>query len=126
MRMLNWTVQQTRDWYHAIDLILFLLVGPLFWGVVWAVFKLSAIGLAALLIPVSPNKNFALYTLAILALINCISLIIYYWTRDIAYTWRTSLMSLIITGFIIDFSLTILLVFSKKEQHGFETQQPGS
>jgi len=71
--------------------------------------------MAALLIPVSPDKNLSLYTLGSLSLINCIALIIYYWTRDVQYSWKVMIMSVLISGFILDFSASIVLVFSKKE-----------
>jgi RsiW-degrading membrane proteinase PrsW (M82 family) len=94
---------------------------PFFWGIIWAVFKLTAIGLAALLIPVSPNKNFSLYSLGILILINCIALIIYYWSRNVDYSWRVIIMSLIITVFVLDFSTSILIVFSKRGDRSLNT-----
>jgi len=120
MQLLNLTIEWTTTWYHDFDVIYFILLAPFFWGTVWGIFKLTAIGLAALLIPVSPDKNFSLYSLGILSLINCIFLIVYYWTRDVNYSWRVVLMSFIITVFIIDFSTSILLVFSKKESHGLD------
>lgn len=119
MQLLNLTIDWTTAWYREFDIIYFLLLAPFFWGTVWGIFKLTAIGLAALLIPVSPDKNFSLYSLGILSLINCIFLIVFYWTRDVNYSWRVVLMSFIITVFIIDFSTSILLVFSKKESHDF-------
>jgi len=120
IRLLNWTIDASSIWYKSLDVIYFIILMPFFWGTVWGVFKLTAIGLAALLIPFSPNKNFSLYSLGILSLINCIALIVYYWTRDVNYSWKIILMSLILTAFIVDYSTTILLVFSKKESHGFE------
>lgn len=120
MQLLNITIDWTTTWYRDLSLIYFILLAPFFWGTVWGIFKLTAIGLAALLIPVSPDKNFSLYTLGILSLINCVFLIVYYWTRDVNYSWRVVLMSFIITVFIVDFSTSILLVFSKKESHGFD------
>jgi len=120
MLLLNLTIDWTTNWYRDINIIYFMLLAPFFWGTVWGVFKLTAIGLAAFLIPVSPDKNFSLYSLGILSLINCIFLIVYYWTRDVNYSWQVVLMSFIITVFIIDFSTSILLVFSKKENHGFD------
>jgi RsiW-degrading membrane proteinase PrsW (M82 family) len=88
---------------------------PIFWGIIWGIFKLSAIGLAALLIPVSPDKKFSLYTLVIFSLLNCFALCIYYWVRDVNYSWKVILMSMIITAFIVDFSASIVMVFSKKD-----------
>jgi hypothetical protein len=120
MLLLNWTIDRTTQWYHNLNVIYFLLLIPIFWGTIWGIFKLAAIGLAALLIPVSPHKNFSLYSLGSLSLINCIALIFYYWTRDVNYSWRVILMSVIITVFIMDFSSSIVMVFSKKESHGFE------
>ena len=120
MRLLNFTIDWTTNWYRDINIFYFLLLAPFFWGTVWGIFKLTAIGLAALLIPVSPDRNFSLYSLGILSLINCIALIVYYWTRDVNYSWRVMFMSFIITVFVIDFSSSILLVFSKKESHGFD------
>jgi hypothetical protein len=117
MRLLNWTIDRTSQWYNDLNVVLSFLVIPLFWGAIWGIFKLTAIGMAALLIPVSPDKNLSLYTLGILSLINCIALIIYYWTRDVEYSWKIMLMSVFITGFILDFSASIVLVFSKKESH---------
>jgi len=117
MRLLNWTMDRTNQWYNDLNIVLAVLLIPLFWGTIWGIFKLTAIGMAALLIPVSPDKNYSLYTLGSLSLINCIALIIYYWTRDVQYTWKVMLMSVIITGFILDFSASIVLVFSKKESH---------
>lgn len=118
--LLDWTIKLTTQWYRDFHILFFILMIPLFWGTIWGVFKLTAIGLAALLIPVSPDKNYSLFTLGSLSLINCIALMVYYWTRDVHYSWRVILMSLIITGFILDFSASILLVFSKKENHGFD------
>jgi hypothetical protein len=118
--LLNWTIGRTHQWYLDMDILFFILLIPFFWGAIWGVFKLAAIGTAALLIPVSPDKNFSLYTLGVLSLINCFALIIYYWLRDETYSWRVILMSMIITAFIVDFSASIVLVFSKKEIHGFE------
>jgi hypothetical protein len=118
--LLNWTIDLTTRWYNDFNLLFFVFLTPFFWGAIWGIFKLSAIGMAALLIPVSPDKSFSLYTLGSLSLINCIALIIYYWTRDVNYSWKVILMSLIITTFIIDFSSSIVLVFSKKENHEFE------
>ncbi len=118
--LLNWTIDQTHQWYQNMGILFFLLLIPFFWGTIWGVFKLTAIGTAALLIPVSPDKDFSLYTLGVLSLINCLALIIYYWLRDANYSWRVILMSMIVTAFIVDFSASIVLVFSKKEIHGFE------
>ena len=120
MRLLNFTIDWTTNWYRDFHIFYFILLAPFFWGTVWGIFKLTAIGLAALLIPVSPDKNFSLYSLGILTLINCVVLIVYYWTRDVNYSWRVVFMSFIITVFIIDFSSSILLIFSKKETHGFD------
>jgi hypothetical protein len=117
MRLLNWTMDRTTQWYNDLNIVLAVLLIPLFWGAIWGIFKLTAIGMAALLIPVSPDKNYSLCTLGSLSLVNCIALIIYYWTRDVQYTWKVMLMSVIITGFILDFSASIVLVFSKKESH---------
>ena len=117
MRLLNWTMDRTNQWYNDLNIVLAVLLIPLFWGAIWGIFKLTAIGMAALLIPVSPDKNYSLYTLGSLSLVNCIALIIFYWTRDVQYTWKVMLMSVIITGFILDFSASIVLVFSKKESH---------
>ncbi len=120
IRLLNITIDWTTSWYQDFDIIYFILLAPFFWGTIWGIFKLTAIGLAALLIPVSPDKNFSLYSLGVLSLINCIALIVYYWTRDVNYSWKVVLMSFVITVFIFDFSASILLVFSKKESHGFD------
>ncbi len=118
--LLNWTIEKTTALYNSIYILYFLLLIPLFWGTIWGVFKISAIALAALLIPVSPEKKFSLYSLGFLSLINGIALIVYFWTRDVNFTWRVILMTLIITVFIMDFSTSIVLVFSKKDVHGFE------
>lgn len=115
MRLLNWTMDRTAQWYNDLNIVLAILLIPLFWGAIWGVFKLTAIGMAALLIPVSPDKNLSLYTLGSLSLINCIALIIYYWTREVQYSWKVMIMSVLISGFILDFSASIVLVFSKKE-----------
>jgi len=120
MRLLNWTIDLTSEWYRNLNLIFFILLVPFFWGAIWGIFKLTALGLAALLIPASPDKDFSLYTLGSFSLINCIALIFYYWTRDVNYSWQVLLMSIIITGFILDFSASIVLVFSKKESHDFD------
>jgi len=120
IHLLDWTIDRTGQWYRDLDIIFFILLAPLFWGFIWGIFKLTAIGTAALLIPVSPDKKFSLYTLGLLSLINCLVLIIYYWFRHVQYSWKVILMSLIITAFIVDFSTSIVLVFSKKESHGFE------
>jgi len=120
IQLLNWTVDQTYHWYNNLTLPFFILLIPLFWGAIWAIFKLVAIGMAALLIPVSPDKNFSLYSLGILSLINCFALIVHFWLRDPIYSWRVVLMSLIITAFVVDFSASIVMVFSKKESHGFQ------
>jgi hypothetical protein len=90
-----------------------------FWGTIWGVFKLSAIGITALLIPVSPDKKFSLYTMGIFSLLNCFTLIIHYWVRNVDYSWKVILMSMIITAFIVDFSISIIMVFSKKEIHEY-------
>ena len=115
MRLLNWTIEKTDQWYKDLHIFYFILLIPLFWGTIWGIFKLSAIGLAALLIPVSPDKKFSLYTLGIFSLLNCFALIIHYWIRDVDYSWRVIFMSLIITAFIVDFSASIVMVFSRKE-----------
>jgi len=120
MSLLNWTIVKTGKWYNDLNIVYFILLIPFFWGTIWGIFKLSAVGLAALLIPVSPDKKFSFYTLSLLSLINCIGLVVYYWTRDISYSWKVILMSLIISGFILDFSASIVLVFSKKDYHGFD------
>jgi len=120
--LLNWTIGKTTHLYFKIDIVYFILLIPLFWGAIWGVFKISAISLAALLIPVSPDKKFSLYSLGFLSLVNGIALIIYFWTRDVNFTWRVILMTTIITIFIMDFSTSIVLVFSKKDVHGFEDQ----
>ena len=115
MNLLNWTIDKTNQWYNDLHLIYFILLIPVFWGIIWGIFKLSAIGLAALLIPVSPDKKFSLYTLGIFSLVNCLVLIVYYWFRDVNYSWKVVLMSMIITAFILDFSASIVMVFSKKD-----------
>lgn len=115
MNLLNWTIDMTNHWYNDLHLIYFVLLIPVFWGLVWLIFKLSAIGLAALLIPVSPDKKFSLFTLGVFSLVNCLALIVHYWLRDVNYSWKVILMSMIITAFIIDFSASIVMVFSKKE-----------
>lgn len=120
MRLLNWTIDRTTQWYNDLDIMFFILLVPFFWGAIWGIFKLSAIGLVALLIPVSPDKRFSLNTLVLLSLINCFALILYYWLRDVNYSWRVILMSMIITAFIIDFSASIVMVFSKKDSLNLE------
>jgi uncharacterized membrane protein len=115
MRLLNWTIERTDQWYNDLHIFYFILLVPLFWGVIWGIFKLSAIGIAALLIPVSPDKKFSLYVLGIFSLLNCLALIIHYWVRDINYSWKVIFMSMIITAFIVDFSASIVMVFSKRE-----------
>ena len=122
MRLLNLTVDWTSQWYRDMSKLYFLLLVPIFWAMVWGIFKLSAIGLAALLIPVSPDKKFSLYSLGILLLINCVALVFYYWTRNVDYSWKVVLMSFIITVFILDFSISILLVFSKKKNYSLDEQ----
>jgi hypothetical protein len=119
MNLLNWTIERTDQWYRNLHIFYFILLVPLFWGIIWGIFKLSAIGITALLIPISPDKKFSLYTLAIFSLINCLALIIHFWVRNVHYSWKVILMSLIITAFIVDFSISILMVFSKKEIHEF-------
>jgi hypothetical protein len=118
--LLNWTVQRTTQWYIHLDIIYFILLIPLFWGAIWSIFKISAICLAALLIPVSPDRKFSLYSLGSLSLINGLALIIYFWTREVNYTWKVILMSFIITVFVLDFSTSIVMVFSKKVSQGIE------
>jgi len=120
IHLLDWTIEKTNHWYVKLDILFFVMLIPFFWGTIWGIFKLVAIGTAALLIPVSPDKNFSLYSLGILSLINCFALIIHFWMRDSIYSWKVILMSLIITTFIIDFSASIVMVFSKKESHGFQ------
>ena len=115
MRLLNWTIEKTVQWYGDLHLFYYLLLLPLFWGTIWGVFKLSAIGLAALLIPVSPQKKFSLYSLSAISAINTLALVLYYWTRDIHYSWKIVFMTFIVTVFTLDFSISILLVFAKKE-----------
>ena len=117
MFLLNWTIDRTSQWYNDLNILYFILLIPLFWGTIWGIFKLSAIGMAALLIPVSPDKTFSLYTLGIISLLNCLALIIHYWVRDVNYSWKVVLMSMIISAFIVDFSISIVMVFSKKESH---------
>ncbi len=119
MRLLNWTIDRTNQWYNDISIFYFVLLIPIFWGAIWGIFKLTAIGMAALLIPVSPDKKFSLYTLGIFSLINCLALILYYWLRDGSYSWRVILMLMIITAFIVDFSASIVMVFSKKESREY-------
>jgi len=114
MNLLNWTVDKTLQWYFDLNTIFFVLLVPFFWGTIWGVFKLAALGMAALLIPVSPDKKFSIYTLGVFSLVNCLVLILHYWLRDINYSWSAILMSLIISMFIVDFSASIVLVFSKK------------
>lgn len=119
MHLLNWTIDRTNKWYQDIDILFFILLIPFFWGTIWGIFKLAAIGLAALLIPISPDKKFSIYALGIFSLINCLALITHYWVRDVSYSWKVILMSLIITAFIVDFSASIVMVFSRsaaKEQ----------
>jgi len=118
--LLNWTIGKTNEWYNNLDIVFFILLIPIFWGVIWGIFKLVAIGTAALLIPVSPDRNFSLRTLGVLTLLNCFGLIAYFWIRDVHYSWRVILMSMIITAFIVDFSASIVMVFSKKEILGYE------
>jgi hypothetical protein len=120
IHMLNWTIDKTNQWYSQFNVIFFIVLVPLFWGAIWAIFKLVAIGMAALLIPVSPDKRFSLYTLGILSLINCLALLVYYWMREENYSWKVILMSMIITAFIVDFSASIVMVFSKKDIHRIE------
>jgi hypothetical protein len=118
--LLNWTIEKTTVLYNSIYILYFLILIPLFWGTIWGVFKISAIALAALLIPVSPEKKFSLYTLGILSLINCLVLIVYFWSRDVNFSWRVIVMTFFVTIFVIDFSTSIVLVFSKKEVHGVD------
>ncbi|MFA5971687.1 MAG: hypothetical protein WC780_04985 [Lentimicrobiaceae bacterium] len=120
MNLLNWTVDKTLQWYFDLNTIFFVLLVPFFWGTIWGVFKLAALGMAALLIPVSPDKKFSLYTLGIFSLINCLTLIVYFWLREANYSWSEILMSLIISMFIVDFSASIVLVFSKKGINAIE------
>jgi hypothetical protein len=120
IHLLNWTIDKTSQWYIQFDVIFFILLVPLFWGAIWAIFKLVAIGMAALLIPVSPDKRFSLYTLGTLSLINCLALLVYFWIREENYSWKVILMSMIITAFIVDFSASIVMVFSKKDIHRIE------
>lgn len=115
IRLLNWTIDKTLEWYFDFHIFFFAIILPLFWGSIWGIFKLSAIGLAALLIPVSPKKNFSLYTLALISIINMAVLVLYYWTRNVDYSWKVVLMTSVVTVFILDFSSSILLVFAKKE-----------
>ncbi len=115
MRLLNWTIDRTGQWYNDLDVMFFILLIPFFWGTIWGVFKLSAMGLAALLMPVSPEKNFSLYALGSLSLINCLVLIVYYWTREVNYSWQVVFMTTVISAFILDFSTSIVLIFSKYE-----------
>lgn len=115
MRLLNWTIERTDQWYNDMHIFYFILLIPLFWGTIWGIFKVSAIGIAALLTPVSPDKKFSLYTLGIFSLVNCLALIIHYWVRDVNYSWKVILMSMIITAFIVDFSASIVMVFSRTE-----------
>ena len=119
IHLLNWTIDKTDQWYRDLDVIFFIMLIPFFWGTIWGIFKLAAIGTAALLIPVSPDKNFSLYTLIILSLLNCLALIVYYWLRDVNYSWKVIIMSMIITAFIMDFSASIVMVFSKKRSLRF-------
>lgn len=119
MRLLNWTIERTNQWYNDLNLLFFILLIPFFWGVIWTIFKLTAIGMAALLIPVSPDKKFSLYILGICSLLNCLALILHYWLRDGNYSWQIVLMLMIITAFIVDFSASIVMVFSKKESREY-------
>ncbi len=119
MRLLNWTIDRTSQWYNDLNTLFFILLIPLFWGAIWAIFKLTAIGMAALLIPVSPDKKFSLYTLSIFSLINCFVLILHYWLGEMNYSWHVIIMLMIITAFIIDFSASIVMVFSKKESREY-------
>lgn len=118
--LLNWTIVKSTSWYHDLDVIYFILLMPFFWGTIWGVFKLAAMGIAALLLPVSPGRDFSLYSLGVLSLINCLVLIVHFWTREVSYSWRVVVMSMIITAFIIDFSASIVLVFSKRVAQGLE------
>ncbi len=118
--LLNWTIDKSTNWYHDLDVIYFILLMPFFWGTIWGVFKLAAIGIAALLLPLSPGRAFSLYSLGILSLINCLALIVHFWTREVSYSWRIVVVSMIITVFIIDFSASIVLVFSKRVAQGLE------
>jgi len=120
MSLLNWTVDKTLQWYFDLNTIFFILLVPFFWGTIWGIFKLAALGMAALLIPVSPDKKFSIYTLGVFSLINCLVLVLHYWMCDVNYSWSAILMSLIITMFIVDFSASIVLVFSKKGINAIE------
>lgn len=120
VNLLNWTVDKTLQWYFDLNTIFFVLLVPFFWGTIWGIFKLAALAMAALLIPVSPDKKFSIYTLGVFSLINCLVLILHYWLRDINYSWSAILMSLIISMFIVDFSASIVLVFSKKGINAIE------
>lgn len=115
--LLDWTIDRTNQWYKQWHISYFILWIPFFWGTIWGIFKLSALGTAALLIPFSPDKKFSLYSLATISLISCAALIGHYWARDVDYTWKVILMSMIISVFIIDFSASIVMVFSKSESY---------
>ncbi len=116
MRLLNWTLAKTDQWYNNLHIFYFVLLIPFFWGTIWGIFKLTAIGIAALLMPVSPDKKFSLYTVAIFSLLNCLVLILHFWLRDVNYSWKVILMLLIITAFIVDFSASIVMVFSRTKR----------
>lgn len=116
IRLLNWTIERTDQWYTDLHIFYFVLWIPFFWGTIWGIFKLSAIGIAALLIPVSPDKKFSLYTIGIFSLLNCLVMILHFWLRDLNYSWKLVLMLLIVTAFIVDFSTSIVMVFSRTKR----------
>ena len=116
MRLLNWNLAKTDQWYNNLHIFYFVLLIPFFWGTIWGIFKLTAIGIAALLMPVSPDKKFSLYTVAIFSLFDCLFLILHFWLRDVNYSWKVILMLLIITAFIVDFSASIVMVFSRTKR----------
>jgi len=122
IKLLNWSIDRTTLWHINLDIFYFLLIAPFFWGTVWGVFKLLAVGLAVAFIPVSPHRKFSIYSLMVISAINAIALLIYYWTRDPDFSWQSLLLKTIITVFIMDFSLSIVLVFAKKENLAIEKE----
>jgi hypothetical protein len=112
---LSWSIDKTVLWRQAWNIVGFVLLVPLIWGMVWGIFKIAAMGLAALLIPVAPDRKASLYLLISLTVANCAGMLVYYWSRDMQFSGKTIMLLLMISAFILDFSITTLLIFSRKE-----------
>ena len=106
--LINWCLVQFLSFLFGLGTLWMVLVLIFLGSILWGAFKVIAAMLAGLVSRLSPFAGFGIWTLVILAVLNCINLIYVVWTFKDDYSFWECIAALFASGYVLELTVAIV------------------